>query len=103
MSKAISTLIAAAATLALSGTVYAQAGGASNGSSHGSTSSPATNQMNGSSNDYGTPGTANSDSGMAPQSPGMSMQQSPNNTSTPAPKSNNTLATPSTKSPAGGQ
>ncbi|WP_109481761.1 hypothetical protein [Paraburkholderia sp. C35] len=102
MKKATSALIAAVATLALSGGAYAQAtgGSAGGGSSHGSTSSPAPNQMNDSSNSYGTPGMTNSDSGMP--NPAM-QQQGPNNTSTPAPKTNNTLATPSVKSPADNQ
>jgi hypothetical protein len=101
MKKATSALIAAVATLALSGGAYAQAtGGSAGGGSNGSTSSPATNQMNDSSNSYGTPGMTNSDSGMP--NPAM-QQQGPNNTSTPAPKTNNTLATPSVKSPADNQ
>jgi hypothetical protein len=104
MNKATSALVAAVAALALSGGAYAQQGGGTsggssggNGSSHGSTSAPATNQMQmNDSTGYGTPGTTNSDTGM-----GANSQNGPNNSSTPpaAPKSNNTLATPSVKSP----
>lgn len=103
MNKATRALIAAVAALALSGGAYAQTAGGSagGGSSHGSTSSPATNQMNDSTSGYGTPGTTGSDSGMSAGSQNPGMQQGPNNSSTPAPKTNNTLATPTTKSPAG--
>ncbi|MBN3756589.1 hypothetical protein G3N95_26885 [Paraburkholderia sp. Tr-20389] len=103
MNKAIGALIAAVAALALSGGAYAQstggtAGGGEGASSHGSTSSPAMNQ-NDTTGGYGTPGSPNSEGGMSAgaANPGMT----PNNTSTPhpAPKSNNTLATPSVKSP----
>jgi hypothetical protein len=109
MIKATSTLIAAVAALALSGGVYAQsaggsgsggaggtgAGGATSGAlSHGSTATPTNNQLNnttGNNSGYGMPGANNSDSGMGNN---MSGGQA-------APKSNNTLATPSTVSPAG--
>ncbi|MEM5371175.1 hypothetical protein V4C53_34775 [Paraburkholderia azotifigens] len=102
MKKATSAVIAALAALALSGGAYAQStGGTAAGgqSSHGSTSSPATNQMNDTNGGYGTPGATNSGSGMS-GTMNPSMQQGPNNSSTPAPKTNNTLATPSVKSPA---
>lgn len=100
MKKATSAFIAAVAVLALSGGAYAQSTGGTAGggaSSHGSTSSPATNQMNDTNGGYGTPGTTGMDSGMSAQ--GM-QQPGPNNSSTPAPKTNNTLATPTVKSPA---
>jgi hypothetical protein len=104
MIKATGTLIAAVAALALSGGAYAQSTGGTAGggaSSHGSTSAPATNQMNqmNDSTGYGTPGSGNSEAGM--NSSNSSSQNAPNNTSTPAPKTNNTLATPSVVSPAG--
>jgi hypothetical protein len=104
MNKATSALIAAVATLALSGGAYAQAagGGTSSGGSNGSTASPA-NQTNDS---YGTPGSARSDSGMSAGARSSGLPSSTNNNSTSgtsAPKSNNTLATPSTVSPAAGQ
>jgi hypothetical protein len=105
MNKATSTLIAAVAALALSGGAYAQAGGGSNGGgSTGSTASPA-NQVNGATSGYGTPGATNSDSGRVGGSPNSGLPNSTNSTTsgTPAPTSNNTLATPSVKSPAGGQ
>jgi hypothetical protein len=105
MSKAISTLIAAAAALALSGGAYAQTAGGSNGSgSTGSTASPA-NQVNGATGGYGTPGTTNSESGMGARAPNSGLPSSTNSTATPSapPTSNNTLATPSVVSPAAGK
>jgi hypothetical protein len=106
MSKATSTLIAAFAALTLSGGVYAQAAGGSNGgSSSGSTASPA-NQVNGATGGYGSPSATNSDSGMGARSPNSGLPNSMNSNSTSgtsAPKSNNTLATPSVVSPAAGQ
>jgi hypothetical protein len=104
MNKATSTLIAAVAALALSGGAYAQAtGGSSGGGTSGSTASPS-NQVNGSTSGYGTPGYTNSESGMAIGSPNSGL---PNSNASPsgsaAPKTNNTLATPSTVSPAAGQ
>jgi hypothetical protein len=107
MSKAISTLIAAVAALTLSGGAYAQAAGGTgsgNGTS-GSTAGPA-NQANGATGGYGTQRTANSESGMATSRPNSGLPSSTNSNSTSdtsAPKSNNTLATPSVKSPAAGQ
>jgi hypothetical protein len=110
MKKATSAFIAAVAALALSGGAYAQAGGGTAGggtagagsSSNGSTASPA-NQVN---NSYGTPGSANSDSGMSAGARTSGLPNSTNNnanTGTSAPKSNNTLATPSVVSPGAGQ
>lgn len=105
MNKALSTLVAAVSALALSGGAFAQTSGgaAGSGSSHGSTASPAANQMNDTSSGYGMPGAANSDSGMSAGSPNSSMQKGMNDGSTgttSAPKTNNTLATPSVVSPA---
>lgn len=113
MNKAIGTLIAAVAALTLSGGAYAQAAGGSSGSgSAGSTASPANQngtmqmngQMNGATGGYGTPGMTNSDSGMAGRAPNSGLP-STNSTpaATPAPKTNNTLATPSVVSPGAGQ
>jgi hypothetical protein len=103
MNKATSTLIAAVAALTLSGGVYAQsAGGASGNGSSGSTAGPA-NQVNGGSG-YGTPGTANSDSGMGRMAPNSGLPSSDSNTKPKsAPPSNNTLARPSVVSPAANQ
>jgi len=107
MNKATSTFIAAVAALALSGGAYAQAGGGSWGgdsSSHGSTSGQATYPMNDTTSGYGTPGTTNSQSGMGAGSANSPQQKGTNDSSTSgtgAPKSNNTLATPSTVSPVG--
>lgn len=95
MNKAISTLTAAAAALALSGSAYAQ----NNTLATPSTVSPAATATSG----YGTPGATGSDSGMGAGSPNSSLRKSTNNSSTsgtPAFGSNNTLATPSTMSPA---
>jgi hypothetical protein len=97
MNKATSTLIAAVAALTLSGGAYAQAaGGSSGGGTSGSTASPANqvNQIN------------NSDSGMAAGAPNSGLPNGTNGNSTSgisAPKTNNTLATPSVVSPAAGQ
>jgi hypothetical protein len=107
MTKATSILIAAAAALALSGGAYAQSaggGGGGGGSSSGSTASPS-NQMNGATNSYGTPGSANSDSGKMSPKPNSGLPSANNGAEavTPPPTSNNTLATPSVKSPAGSQ
>jgi hypothetical protein len=96
MSKAISTLIAAAAALALSGGAYAQA---NNTLATPSTVSPAANSSSG----YGTPGATGSDSGMGGGSASANSQNSVNTGSTSsnaAYGTNNTLATPSTASPA---
>jgi hypothetical protein len=91
MSKTIGILIAAAA-LALSGGAFAQS---NNTLATPSTVSPAANAA--STSGYGTPATANSDSGM-----GAGSQNSANtgSTSGTAYGVNNTLATPSTASPA---
>ncbi|EIF33467.1 hypothetical protein BCh11DRAFT_01234 [Burkholderia sp. Ch1-1] len=106
MSKVTSTLIAALAALTLSGGAYAQTAGGSSGSgSAGSTASPA-NQANGATGGYGTPGATRSDSGTANRPPNSGLPSGTNSSSTSgtsAPKSNNTLATPSVVSPAAGQ
>jgi hypothetical protein len=107
MNKATITLVAAVAALSLSGGASAQAaGGANAGGSTGtagSTASPS-NQMNGStSGGYGMPGSTNSDSGMGAKAPNSglpSMNSSSPSDTAPAPKTNNTLATPSVVSPA---
>ncbi|SAL53032.1 hypothetical protein AWB70_04394 [Caballeronia cordobensis] len=104
MNKAIGrTFFAAVAALALSGGAYAQTAGGSSGSgSAGSTASPA-NQVNGATGGYGTPGATGSDSGMA-RKPNSGLPSSTNSTTNAAPPtSNNTLATPSVKSPAASQ
>ncbi|WP_233887419.1 hypothetical protein [Paraburkholderia flagellata] len=92
MKKATCTLIAAAA-LTLSAGAYAQA---NNTLATPSVVSPAAANNNATSG-YGTPGAANSDSGMSAASP-----NSANNNAAPVPggPNNNTLATPSTASPA---
>ncbi|CAG4890158.1 hypothetical protein [Paraburkholderia saeva] len=108
MSKAINTLVAAIAALTLSGGVYAQTAAGSNGSgSSGSTASPANqvNPMNGATGGYGTPGDTRSDSGMINRAPNSGLPSGTNSNSTSgtsAPRSNNTLATPSVVSPAAG-
>ncbi|CAB3743502.1 hypothetical protein [Paraburkholderia rhynchosiae] len=107
MSKATSALLAAVAALTLSGGAYAQAAGGPGGSgSAGSTASPA-NQVNGATGGYGTPGTTGSDSGMSARAPNSGLPASINSKSTAGtsapPTSNNTLATPSVKSPVSGQ
>jgi hypothetical protein len=109
MKKAISTLVAAAAALTLSGGAFAQAAGGAGGAgganggggAAGSTASPA-NQVNGATGGYGTPGTTNSQSGMSARAPNSGLPSATNSTvqSDPAPTSNNTLATPSVVSPA---
>lgn len=94
MDKAISSLIAAVTALALSGGAYAQA---NNTLATPTTKSPAA-AMSG----YGTPGATNAQSGMGAESPSTGMPNSMSNGSTPgAPAygTNNTLATPTTKSP----
>jgi hypothetical protein len=96
MNKAISTLIAACAALALSGAAYAQ----NNTLATPTTVSPAANATSG----YGTPGATSSDSGMGAGSSNSSLQKTTNYGATPGTTAygvNNTLATPSTASPAG--
>jgi hypothetical protein len=103
MIKATSTLIAAVATLALSGGAYAQS---NNTLATPSTVSPAAAAPVNSTSGYGTPGTTSSDSGMSTGSTNSGMQSNTNNSSsslTNLPGSHNTLATPSVVSPAAGQ
>jgi hypothetical protein len=100
--KSIGALIAAVAALTLSGGAFAQAAGGSNGGgSAGSTASPANQVNGGGTGGYGTPGMTNSDSGMSNrgQTSGLPSSVQGNQTTQPAPTSNNTLATPSVKSP----
>ena len=101
MSKAISTLIAVAAAFALADAAYAQS---NNTLATPSVVSPAAVPQAPATSGYGTPGATNADSGMSAGSTNSGMQQSTdaNSTSrTPAYGVNNTLATPSTVSPAG--
>lgn len=97
MNKATSTLIAAAAALMLSGGAYAQS---NNTLATPGTVSPAANVTSG----YGAPGATNSDSGVGSGSSNSSLPNGTSNGSTAAAGAygvNNTLATPSTASPAG--
>ncbi|CAB3746192.1 hypothetical protein [Paraburkholderia humisilvae] len=96
MDKAIRTLIAAAAALTLSAGAYAQ----NNTLATPSTVSPAAAHTT---SDYGTPGATGTDSGTGAGSSGSRQQTSANGGSTSdttAFGTNNTLARPSTKSPA---
>ena len=98
MIKAISTLVAAVAALTLSGGAYAQAPG---GSSDNNTSGG--NQMSGATGGYGMPGAAKSDSGTVsgvPNNMNSTMTTAP---ALPALPNNNSLATPSVKSPSATQ
>jgi hypothetical protein len=99
MTKAISTLIAAVAALTLSGGAFAQAPGGSNDSNP----SGATNQMPGATGGYGMPGAAKSDSGMATGAPNSMNSTMTTTPPLPALPNNNSLATPSVKSPAATQ
>ncbi|WP_213768069.1 hypothetical protein [Caballeronia sp. dw_19] len=97
MNKAISTLIAAVAALALSGGAYAQS---NNTLATPSTVSPAAAHAT---SGYGTPGATNSESGKPAGSPNSGLPNSTTSSPTSlinAPGSHNTLATPSTVSPA---
>ncbi|WP_321908057.1 hypothetical protein [Paraburkholderia sp. J11-2] len=93
MSRTISTFIAGVAALTLSAGAYAQA---NNTLATPSVVSPAAANNNATSG-YGTPGATSSDSGMSAASP-----NSANNgaAAVPGGPSNNTLATPTTASPA---
>ncbi len=95
MNKATSTLIAAVAALTLSGGAYAQ--------SNNTLATPSTVSPANATSSYGTPGASNSDSGTGSGSSNSGMSNSANNSSsylTNLPGSHNTLATPSTVSPA---
>jgi hypothetical protein len=98
MVKAIGTVIAAAAALALAGGAYAQS---NNTLATPSTVSPAA--ANTATSGYGTPGATGSDSGMGAGSSNPGSQNSATPGATPGNAAygvNNTLATPSTASPA---
>jgi hypothetical protein len=98
MNKATSTLIAAFAALTLSGGAYAQ--------SNNTLATPTTESPAKATSGYGTAGVTNSDSGMGAGSTNSGQPNSTNNSSTSltnAPGSHNTLATPTTVSPAAGQ
>jgi hypothetical protein len=95
MNRTSSTLLAAVAALTLSGGAYAQS---NNTLATPSVVSPVAPKAT---SDYGTPGGANSDSGMHTGSQNTSAQSATNG-STPATSAygvNNTLATPSVASP----
>ena len=95
MNKATFTLISAVAALTLSAGAYAQ--------SNNTLATPSTVSPANATSGYGTPGATNSESGMASGSPNSGLPNSTNNNSTSltnAPGSHNTLATPSTVSPA---
>jgi hypothetical protein len=95
MNKATSTLIAAVAALTLSGGAYAQ--------SNNTLATPTTVSPANATSGYGTPGVTNSESGKAAGSANSGLPNSTNNSSTSltnAPGSHNTLATPTTMSPA---
>ena len=96
MDKAIRSLVAAVAALVLSGGAYAQA---NNTLATPTTKSPAAAATSG----YGTPGATRSESGMGAESPNAGMQNSMGNSTTSGEAAygvNNTLARPTTKSPA---
>ncbi|WP_116137479.1 hypothetical protein [Trinickia diaoshuihuensis] len=98
MNKTIGILIAAVAALASSGGAFAQA---NNTLATPSVKSPAAADT---SSGYGTPGSPVSDSGAGWQNSGQQNGANMNTNSTvatPAYGANNTLATPSTKSPVG--
>lgn len=92
MNRAIITLAAAAAALMLSGGAYAQ---------NNTLATPTTKSPADAGSGYGTSGITNSESGAGSQDSGQ-----PNGTNTgarlPSFGANNTLATPTTKSPAAG-
>ena len=91
MNKATSTLIAAVAALTLSGGAYAQ--------SNNTLATPTTVSPANATSGYGTPGVTNSESGMVAGSPNPGLPNS-STSLTNTPGSHNTLATPSTASPA---
>lgn len=95
MNKASSTLIAAVAALMLSGGANAQ--------SNNTLATPTTVSPAAATSGYGSPGVTNSESGKAAVSPNSGLSNSTNNSSTSLtnpPGSHNTLATPTTVSPA---
>ncbi len=95
MKKANLTFIAAAAALALSGSVYAQG--------NNTLATPSTVSPVRATSGYGTPGVTSSESGAGAGSQSQGMPNSTSNSSNylaNPPGSHNTLATPSTVSPA---
>jgi hypothetical protein len=93
MNKVTSTLIAAAAVLTLSGGAHAQG--------NNTLATPSTKSPVSATSDYGTPGATNSDSGTGSPNSGQPNSTNANSTTVPpAFGGNNTLATPTTKSPA---
>lgn len=94
MNKTIGSLIAAGVALALSGAALAQA--------NNTLATPTTKSPVDTSSGYGTPGTPGTESGSSWQNSGQSNNATTGSTSAmPAYGVNNTLARPSTKSPAG--
>lgn len=94
MKKAIGTLVAAGVALVLSGAAFAQG--------NNTLATPSTKSPADTSSGYGTPGATTSDSGSSWQNSGQPNGANTGSTSaTPAYGVNNTLATPSTTSPAG--
>jgi hypothetical protein len=91
MNKTISTVVAAGIALMLAGGAYAQG--------NNTLATPTTKSPADAKSGYGTPGDTSSDSGRASQN---SNQPSATNTGSALPSFgvNNTLATPTTKSPA---
>jgi len=95
MNKTTSILIAAVAAFTLSGGAHAQ--------SNNTLATPSTVSPANATSGYGTPGVTNSESGKAAVSLNPGLPNGTNNGSTSltnAPGSHNTLATPSTVSPA---
>jgi len=92
MSKATSTLIAAAAILALTGGAYAQ--------SNNTLATPTTQSPAKATSGYGALGVTQSDSGAGSSSGQRNSADTSSTSITPAFGVNNTLATPTTKSPA---
>ncbi|PQV52963.1 hypothetical protein [Paraburkholderia sp. BL21I4N1] len=96
MIKATSTLIAAVAALTLSAGAYAQ--------SNNTLATPGVTSPAAATSGYGTPGAVNSESGTGAASPNSGLANGSSNSATSLtnlPGSHNTLATPSTVSPAG--
>ncbi|MFM0649251.1 hypothetical protein PQR14_33450 [Paraburkholderia bryophila] len=93
MIKTTGTLIAAVAALTLSAGAYAQS---NNTLATPSTTSPVAATTSG----YGTPGAVNSESGTSAGSPNSNSSSNSAASLTNLPGSHNTLATPSTVSPA---
>lgn len=94
MNNVTGSLIAAVAALTLSGGAYAQA--------NNTLATPTTKSPAAATSGYGTPGVVNSDSG----APSQTSVQPNNANASPVPDTaaygiNNTLARPTTKSPAG--